>query len=659
MPGFSFVPHNRRVSELIPERLPIQTRAAVVEQVRAADGAEPDPRAVAFSLSSDAPVDMGKYYEVLSHERGAIVEDRLKLGLPMLFNHDDDRHIGALPEYEIVGGKLYVRGRFGNSAEAKEKQADWHDGILKDSSVGYRVLQGKMLPPAAAGDKPTLMVTRWMPVEGSLVPVPADISVGRHRSAGQEEFPVEIENRDEFEKPVQEKRNMDPIVGEDKSKLELARTQEIYALAGDKDFRKFYSLEDAQRDIKENVAVDKVKDVITRKIVAANSVEKVGTAGDQVFGELDAKDQKRFSEGAFIRSLINARKPGSFSGVDAALERSVSDEIAKRVGRSGDFIPSNLSVRGTGYVGVSTTTSGVTGQPALVKTTTEGEVIQLLRNKPKVQLLGATVMGGLQGIIRLPRQTGTGTAYWLGEHAGVTQSDITTDYISVQPRRLSMQNGYTMELLALTSVDVEQMLSNDRDNVTKLALDLAAISGTGANGQPLGILNTTGLTLITPTGATLASGGKFLSYLDFIRFETVVAAANADEDTMGWMLTPETRGLAKGTPMFSSGNVLAAPIWGDSTRNTDGTQTGPLGYKAAVTNQLPKNLSASSVNNLHAAIFGNWANLILADWGAQELIVDPFTRAANAEVLVTRHSLNDVAVRHIESFAASLAVAVA
>ena len=179
---------------------------------------------------------------------------------------------------------------------------------------------------------------------------------------------------------------------------------------------------------------------------------------------------------------------------------------------------------------------------------------------------------------------------------------MTTDFVALTPKRLSIQNGYTVELLAESAVDVEGLLANDRAKVLALAIDLAAINGAGAP-APTGLLNQSGLALITSTGTTLTTG-KMLGWTDITNFESTVADANADVATMGWLFTPQVRGLLKATPMFSSG--YAMPIWPVlESRDPSGLEQGPLGYKAGVTNQIPKNYGTGT--NLHAAVLGDLA----------------------------------------------------
>ncbi len=69
-----------------------------------------------------------------------------------------------------------------------------------------------------------------------------------------------------------------------------------------------------------------------------------------------------------------------------------------------------------------------------------------------------------------------------------------------------------------------------------------------------------------------------------------------------------------------------------------------MGYMAGITNQLPKNLTHAGVTGsvLHASIFGDWSQMIFADWGAVEVIYDPYTQAGNGAIVLTMRSLHDM-----------------
>src|SRR6185312_14639429 len=100
------------------------------------------------------------------------------------------------------------------------------------------------------------------------------------------------------------------------------------------------------------------------------------------------------------------------------------------------------------------------------------------------------------------------------------------DYVSIQPRRGSTQSAVDIELLASTSPDVEGLMRADFNKIRNLGIDLASLTGAAGGPGPQGLLATTGLTLITPTGTAFTDGGKPLTYQDVVAFETATAAAD-------------------------------------------------------------------------------------------------------------------------------------
>ena len=163
------------------------------------------------------------------------------------------------------------------------------------------------------------------------------------------------------------------------------------------------------------------------------------------------------------RMAANQAKPGAFKAEDNAFEREVSDEIRKRLG---------AGIVGGGNVLIPAQRAsvllrpahrhGITSQANILSIDVQPEIIQMYRNRARVAL-GATRMGGLSGIVRLPRQDSAATAQWLGETSAVTASDVRPITSRFSPKRLSIQNGYTVQLLAESAVDVEGLLANDRN----------------------------------------------------------------------------------------------------------------------------------------------------------------------------------------------------
>lgn len=142
-------------------------------------GVDPDARTIPASLSSETEYQRWFGREVLLHEPDAIDLSRASgdAGLPLLWNHDTSTILGRIKGVRLVDGVLRGVLHFGRSAEATSKWQDVVDGVLTDMSVGYRI--HKWEEPDSSD---LVRVTRWQPLEASVVSVPADYTVGINRS---------------------------------------------------------------------------------------------------------------------------------------------------------------------------------------------------------------------------------------------------------------------------------------------------------------------------------------------------------------------------------------------------------------------------------------------------------------------------------------------
>jgi len=162
-----------------------QLRGVTVERkfVIERDGAiDQEARTAWLSIASEEPYERWWGIEVLDVRKGSIRDARLKSGAPLLVGHDSDRQVGVVETFEITPDKrLRILARFGRSAYAEEIWQDVLDGIRRNTSVGYIIHD--LVLAKKEGDSATYRVTDWEPLEGSLVAVPADHTVGVGRSA--------------------------------------------------------------------------------------------------------------------------------------------------------------------------------------------------------------------------------------------------------------------------------------------------------------------------------------------------------------------------------------------------------------------------------------------------------------------------------------------
>ena len=577
-----------------------------------------ESRTVELAFASETPYERYWGVEILDLAAPSVRLGRLTAGGPLLMDHDSRDHIGVIESVQIGTdrvGRAVVR--FGKSARAEEVFQDVKDGIRRNVSVGYMIHKAVLVEQNEEQD--TYRVTDWEPFEVSLVSVPADASVGIGRSADAES-PIEFI-------PLQEKQIMSDInveeVRAEAVKSEQKRTQEIIAMG--EQFKAYGADGVAAEHLRAGKSVEETRAAIMTKI------------GTRALPSADiGMTQEEARSFSFVRAIQAAVliKDGKFSQARdiGGFELDASDAVAKKMGREsrGFFVPNEVQKRDL-LVGTPTAGGNTVATDLLASS-----FIDLLRNKMAVTGLGAKFLTGLVGQIAIPRQTAGATAYWVAENGAPTESQQAFDQVTMTPKTLGAFTDITRKLLLQSSIDVEGLVRNDLATVIAMAIDLAAINGSGASNQPTGILNTAGIGSVA--GGT---NGLIPTWGNLVDLESQVAVANADLGALGYLTNAKVRGKLKQVSKVSGQNGF---IWEDGTVN---------GYATGVSNQVPSNLTKGTASGICSAIlFGNFADLIIGQWGNLDIMVDPYTGSTAGTVRVVALQDVDVAVRHAESFAA-------
>ena len=350
---------------------------------------------------------------------------------------------------------------------------------------------------------------------------------------------------------------------------------------------------------------------------------------DPTLLDMDGKDVRAYS---LVRA-IHAASINNWSG--AGLEREASHEVAKRLGRSpqGFFVPLDVQTEKRVVL------DSIQGRPTIATELLTQNFIDLLRNRMMVHAAGATVMSGLVGDVAIPRQTGGATAFWVAEGGAPTVTRQTTDQVALNPKTVGAFTDISRKLLNQASLDVEAFVRTDLATVLALAIDFAALHGTGASNQPRGIANTAGI------GAVVGgANGLAPNWAHIVGLETEVAIDNADVGSLSYVTNARVRGRLRTTSKAGTDPIM---VWEGNTEPVNG-------YRAFVTNQVRSDLVRGSGTNLSAIFFGNWSDLIIGQWGTLDVLVDPFTGGTSGTVRVIALQDVDVAVRQPMSFAAML-----
>ena len=419
----------------------------------------------------------------------------------------------------------------------------------------------------------------------------------------------------------------------DAATQERARIAEIEALCGHHKIPAEQRLEMIQRGTTVAEARGLVLNTILARGATQASLTPNGAAPD-----LTEKEKNRYS---LIRA-INAAVSSNWK--DAGFEAEVSNDIAKRLGKSsaGFFMPTNVrfATRAADYAAGAAATGG-----ALVATQLlAGSFIEALRNQARVMSLGATVLSGLIGNVDIPRQTGLTTAYWVGEQVNLTNAGAPFDKVSLTMKTIGALSQITRQMLMQGTPDIEMLVRADIVRQLALGIDLAALSGSGAASQPLGIANVVGIGSVVG-----GANGAAVTIDNLIDLETDVTAANAPENSLAYLVNARTVGALKKLK-----STTGEYLW---VRTADVGRTGTPGeingYTVARSNQARSNLTkGTSVGICSELFFGGWSELLIGEWGVLEIQPNPYAASVSAQGGVEIRALQsiDIGVRHAASF---------
>ncbi len=590
-------------------------------------------RTVEMSCSSEMPVERWFGYEILDHSPESCDMSRMNSGAALLVNHSTDDQVGVVESAEIKDRKLRAVVRFGKSERANEVFQDVKDGIRRLVSIGYRVQ--KLVTEKVENGVETLRAVSWMPYEVSLVPVPADNSVGVGRSASERNFETIIMSQNAPAVVTTAAPITPAVVAPDVTGVRTAALTdgrkvagEIFALG-----RQFDCQAEALTFLNDGKSPEEFRKWILENKFQAKPVQvPSGDVG------MSRKETKRWS---LVRAL---NRLGNHMPLDG-LEKEASDEVAKicRNEPQGFFIPNEIvhghpedrallaemlaTLRGRRDLSAGV---GNAGGYTIQTDVLGASLIELLRNLTICFALGARKLGGLVGNVAIPSQNGGATAYWVAENTQTTPSQVGFGQVGLTPHRLSAVTALGKMLLAQTSVDVEGLVREDFARVLAIAIDLAGLAGTGAAGQPVGILNTAGIGSVT--------FGAAAAWAKILDFETQVSNANALLGSLAYATSPSARAKLKAAAKI--GTTYPVFIWEKGGAPGEGEVNG---YRAVATKQIAGD----------KMIFGNWADMIIADWIGMDVVVDPYTLADKHQVKTTINMLADVGIRHVGSFCAS------
>lgn len=591
------------------------------------------------------------WIEELEVSRAAVDLSRLNNGAPLLNSHqrwDLRSVIGVIERAWIEEGKGIAEFRFSAREEVKPINRDVDDGVIRNLSAGYEVLEMKDVGRDEKTGYRIMRATRWAPHELSLVPIGADqdaqlrshdpdrrvqcrvfLDVDAGGAAGAvKPAPTEVADpkAGAEEGTPKERSNPEPTPGvtiimdqpkkEEPSAadLERQRTKEIADL-GDA-YSKYVTQKDIGDAIRNGRTAEQFKDTIMEKMQSRHtdtSALHIGLSGREI---------QRYS---LARAIV-----ASISGdwANAGFERECSRAVEKLVGASpeGFFVPYEAFKRDFN-VGTSTEAGN------LVETALRSDLyVDALRNAMVLSRMGIRVLAGLSGNVDIPRKSVAGTIGMLSEIGSASETNPQTALLSLRPKRLGAYTEYSKQALIQSAMALEPMLRDDLLLGAAVKMENQVLNGVGSSNEFTGLRVTSGIGTVA-----VGTNGGALTWGLLVDLESACANSNAEPDRLaGYVTNTRVRGKAK---QIQKGTNLPF-IW------TEGEQ--PLnGYRAGITNNIPNNLTkGTSTTVCSAALFSSdWSMYVLGLFGAPDITVDPYTKADTGQVRITLNQFADGGLR--------------
>ena len=220
--------------------------------------------------------------------------------------------------------------------------------------------------------------------------------------------------------------------------------------------------------------------------------------------------------------------------------------------------------------------------------------------------LGVTIYNGLPAGDFKVSAMGKGSAAWADETGTATESKNTFSHVTLQPKRISAQLSYSKQFLAQDTIGAEAAIRRDIYNalVAQIQHTMLSADAAGAN-KPAGIFN----------GVTAKN---ISSYAELCDVEATVDDSNVKGERK-YLMSNKAKAILRCMPKSS----LTTELVLDGT-DIDGT---PL-------------LANSDVPTTQYA-YGDFSNIVMGTWGNVDLIIDPYTLAAENSIRIVVNAFVD------------------
>ena len=235
-------------------------------------------------------------------------------------------------------------------------------------------------------------------------------------------------------------------------------------------------------------------------------------------------------------------------------------------------------------------------------------ILEPLRGESILSKVGATFLTGLVGNISIPAYSGS-TAGWKGEMEDAEDGKGAFSTVELAPKRLTAYIDISKQFLVQDSVGAEEMLRRDIVNAIISKLEQTVFGEeAGTNDKPQGLLYN-------------AEEGE-PSYAEACEDEAAITDFRGEKV---YVMSPSAKAVFKQTTISGDKSDLRLLLQDNEVN----------GYRV---------VSSSNVAD-GGYLYGDFGELVVAQWGAIDIVVDPYTLATKNAVRLVVNCFFDAKLR--------------
>jgi HK97 family phage major capsid protein len=274
----------------------------------------------------------------------------------------------------------------------------------------------------------------------------------------------------------------------------------------------------------------------------------------------------------------------------------------------------------------------------------QAQIIPYLQEQLSLTLIGATFLNDLSGSpVEIPKRTSGTTAYWINHDvtSGATApsvTDMTFGQVRMAPKTVAARSRLSNRLVQQSTPAAETIVKDQIIYDLAGAEESAAWNGSGADGQPRGILQTDNI-LTQSVGSVSAS----TAYDALVDMEQKLRAAFSLRGNVRWVMN---------SAIYAAMLKVKDP--------TDGSQPKArrLMTETGLTKLMGRDYTVTDLCPANTLLLGNMSELLIGHWGGLTVNVDSLSVLGLQQMQIMVAQDVDIQVRHPESFVKGTSVTV-